>query len=62
MDKNFVWLAVGEYSDGYSIEKTFPFTATNYRAECEQQHDIETWLIEHHDGCTYYSVVAVEND
>lgn len=58
-----MWEAVAEYSDGTRIEKSFPYRENgNYLEESERQYEIEEWLISQHDGCTYYSVVFVENN
>lgn len=54
------WIAVAEYADGTSIEKSFPFHGGSIREENQEQYDIECWLIHRHAGCTYYSVVAVD--
>lgn len=56
-----MWLAVAEYADGTSIERRFPYQeGGNYGTECERQYEIETWLIEQHEGCIYYSVCYIE--
>lgn len=60
--KNVMWNAVAEYEDGARIEKNFPYCENgNYEAECEKQYQLECWLIEQHEGCTYYSVSCVED-
>ena len=52
-----VWLARAEYSDGTSVEKAFAYReGGNYEAECQRQYELECWLIEEHEGCTWYSV------
>lgn len=55
-----MWNAVAEYEDGTRIEKNFIYRENgNYVAECEKQYQLECWLIEQHEGCTYYSVSYV---
>ena len=57
-----MWNAVAEYADGTRIEKNFPYYEDgNYQAECERQHELEAWLIEQHEGCTFYSVNYIED-
>ena len=57
-----MWNAVAEYADGTRIEKKFPYReAGKYQAECGRQYELEAWLIERHDGCTYYSVSYMED-
>ena len=52
-----MWYAVAEYEDGTRIEKYFEYRENdNYHAENERQYQLEAWLIEQHDGCTFYSV------
>lgn len=54
-----MWYAVADYEDGTHIEKYFDAID----ASDEEQYQIECWLIERHENCTYYSVVYVnEND
>lgn len=56
-----MWNAVAEYADGTRIEKTFHYTeGGDYRAECKRQYEIEAWLLEQHEDCTYYSVCYTE--
>lgn len=40
------WEAIARFSDGSELEFTRPFTAKGWRAEDEQQHDIESELLE----------------
>ena len=57
-----MWNAVAEYADGTRIEKNFPYYEDgNYQAECERQYELEAWLIERHEGCTFYSVSYIED-
>lgn len=57
------WLATADYADGTHIEKKFPYTENgNYGLECERQYEMECWLIEAHDGCTFYSVDYVNDN
>ena len=57
-----MWNAVAEYADGTRIEKNFPYYEDgNYQAECERQYELEAWLIERHEGCTFYSVNYIED-
>lgn len=52
-----MWIARAEYADGTSVEKRFPYHEHGvYERECERQYELECWLIERHDGCTWYSV------
>lgn len=52
-----VWLARAEYADGTTIEKAFTYRENgNYEAEGQRQYELECWLVEEHDGCTWYSV------
>lgn len=52
-----MWNAYAEYADGTVIDRDFPYCeGANYSAECERQYDLEAWLLEQHDGCTFYSV------
>ena len=51
------WTGYAEYADGTYIERDFSYNANgNYEKECEEQYDIESWLIERRPGCTFYSV------
>ena len=59
MSDSLVWEAMAEYEDGTRIEKTFPFYERNYHEECQRQYELECWLIERHEGCTFYSVCAI---
>lgn len=57
------WNARATYADGTEIDKDFPYTADgNYSKECEEQYRIEAWLLEEHEGCTWYSVDYVNDD
>ena len=57
-----MWNAVAEYADGTRIEKNSPYYEDgNYQAECERQYELETWLIEQHEQCTFYSVDYIED-
>ena len=52
-----MWEARATYEDGTEIEATFEYCEDgNYEAECQRQYEIECWLIEQHEGCTWYSV------
>lgn len=52
-----MWLAIAEYKDGTRIEKRFAYNENdNYTRECNRQWELECWLLEQHDDCTYYSV------
>ncbi|MBR6219522.1 MAG: hypothetical protein IKQ80_03030 [Clostridia bacterium] len=52
-----MWIARAEYADGTSIEKAFAYNENgNYQLECERQYELEAWLIEQHEDCTWYSV------
>ena len=54
-----MWIARARYADGSEIEKEFPYTANgNYEKECEEQYEIEGWLLERETDspCIWYSV------
>lgn len=52
-----VWIARAEYADGSSVEEVFPYAeGGDIRLENQRQYDLECWLIEGHEGCTWYSV------
>lgn len=57
-----MWRAYAEYDDGTEIDEFVPYTANgSYSKECEEQYDIECWLIETKGiecgkSCTFYSV------
>lgn len=56
-----MWNAVAEYADGTRIERNFPYNeGFSYIAECERQHELETWLLEQHEGCIFLSVSFIE--
>lgn len=61
-----MWNAIGECADGTRIEKNFPYNEEgNYSRECEQQYELECWLVEQgekHGGCTFYSVAYMDED
>lgn len=59
MTDNLVWFCVAEYEDGTRIEKTFPYFGGSIREDDQRQYDLECWLIERHEGCTYYSVCVI---
>lgn len=57
-----MWNAVAEYADGTRIEKNFPYYENgDYAAEGERQYELEAWLIDQHEGCTFYSVSYIED-
>ena len=54
------WEARADYEDGTTVEKHF-----DYDEQVDddiQQYEIESWLIERHPGCTWYSVNIVYED
>ena len=55
------WEAVAEYQDGTRIEKTFPADYECSWTDGNQRFEIESWLMEQHEGITYYSVDLVED-
>ena len=58
-----MWEAVARYEDGTEIVKRFDYNEhDNYRLECERQYEIESWLINQHEGCVFYSVGYVEDE
>jgi hypothetical protein len=57
-----MWEAYAEYSDGARVRKLFPSTSNNYYEECEEQYNLECWLLEKHDDCTFLSVNWISED
>lgn len=56
------WLAEAQYEDGTEVRRIFPYLANdNYATECKEQAKYEEWLLTYHEGCTWYSVVYVED-
>lgn len=52
-----MWEACAEYADGTSIRKTFSYIEKgDYYLENKRQQELEEWLIEYHEDCTWYSV------
>lgn len=49
-----IWEAKAQYKDGTAVDRLFEYNEN--QPESEQQYQIECWLIERHDGCTWYSV------
>ena len=49
------WEARATYADGYEINKIFPYPLNN-KSESDQQFELEEWLLNAHEGCTWYSV------
>lgn len=49
-----MWEASAEYEDGTEVCRYF--SASPYKTENEDQHDLEEWLIMRHPGCIWYSV------
>ena len=49
-----MWEARAEYADGTAVERMFE--SNPYKNEDDEQYELEEWLIEHHEGCTWYSV------
>lgn len=49
-----MWEARAEYEDGTIVERYFE--SDPQKNESDEQFEIEEWLIERHDGCTWYSV------
>lgn len=55
------WEAIAEYDDGTRIEKRFPYhEGGNYEQENERQYQLEEWLLQAHDGCTFYTINYVQ--
>lgn len=55
------WNARATYEDGFEIDRYFPYNADgNPQKENEEQYEIEAWLLEEHEGCTWYSVDYVK--
>ena len=58
-----MWVARAKYADGSELEKCFPYTADgNYVRECEEQYEIECWLLERdtESPVIWYSVDYVD--
>lgn len=56
-----MWEASAEYADGTSVTKLFPYNEDgNYHLEEERKYELECWLLDYHEGCTWYSVVYTE--
>ena len=55
------WEALANYKDGFAIGKDFPYPL-NDKKDDEQQHELEEWLLQAHDGCEWYSVEYVSED
>ncbi len=56
-----MWEARATYADGSECCVYFPYNeGGNYLAESERQYELEAWLLERQDGCTWYSVTYVE--
>ena len=53
-----MWEARAEYADGTEVSKLFPYS--EYTTEEVQQHRLESWLIDRHPDCTWYSVNYIE--
>lgn len=52
-----MWHAIAEYEDGTVIDRLFSYNeGGNYQLENQRQYELECWLLEQHEGCTYYSV------
>ena len=49
-----MWIARAEYADGSSVEKMFD--PNPYRTDADDQYEIECWLLEYRERCTWYSV------
>lgn len=57
------WNARATYADGTEINRKFLYTAGgNPAKESEEQYHLEAWLLEEHEGCTWYSVDYVNDD
>lgn len=58
-----MWLAEAEYADGESITRWFAYDEhDNYQQEGDRIHEIEEWLIQKHDDCTWYSVTFIPEE
>lgn len=58
-----MWEASATYGDGTYVKKYFPYKENgNYYLENEMQYELEEWLIDYHENCTWYSVVYVDPD
>ena len=49
------WEARATYEDGFEIDKEFPYPL-NRKSDDDQQFELEEWLLNVHEGCTWYSV------
>jgi hypothetical protein len=57
-----MWEARAEYADGTSFDKRFPSNATTYKEEQLEQAELESMLVDRHEGCIFYSVNWVDDN
>lgn len=58
-----MWEASAEYADGLRVTKYFPYMEDdNYQREEDRIHEIEEWLINLNEDCTWYSVTYVDQE
>ena len=58
-----MWEASADYADGTHVKKYFPYEEDdNYTREDDRIHELEEWLLNYHEDCTWYSVVYVDLD
>ena len=50
----FVWTADAEYADGSEVHETFE--PDRSISEEDDQYNIECWLLERKEGCTWFAV------
>lgn len=55
-----MWIASADYKDGTRVDR--PFCDTPDKSDSEREYELEEWLIEHHEGCTWYSVSWVPDE
>lgn len=53
-----MWQVRAEYADGTKVFELFPYS--EHMTEGDQQWHLESWLIDRHPGCTWYSVNYIE--
>ena len=58
------WNAYAEYKDGTAIDKNFTHynVFNSYEDECNYQQHLEEWLMNQHQGITFYSVCIIDSD
>lgn len=52
-----MWEAVADYEDGTHVDELFPYS--DCQDENDQQYELECWLMDFHEGITWYSVDCI---